>query len=269
MRKACVIGHPVAHSLSPRLHGYWFSQLGLEGEYIARDVPPEKLADALNALAVEGYRGANLTLPHKQAAMALVHSLDAAAQAIGAVNTVVVQPDGSLHGMNTDAQGFAASITGMVGAGAQATVLGAGGAARAVVYALREMGLTRVRLCNRSQNAAEALAASFSGVEAWRWQAREDALVGSDLLVNCTSLGLTGGEALTLSLASLPKHAVVADIVYKPLETPLLAQARAAGFRGVDGLGMLMGQGAAAFAAWFGVQPQVDDALRRHMVEAL
>ncbi len=268
---AGVMGWPVAHSLSPRLHGYWLERHNIDGAYLPLPVRPEAFADAVRALAALGFRGANLTIPHKQAALALCDSLDPAAERIGAVNTLVFK-DGNIHGRNSDAFGFIENLR--QGApswraeAAPAVVLGAGGAARAVIVSLLDAGAREVRLCNRTPARAEALARDMSGPVAWvPWEARAAALSGAGLLVNTTSLGMTGQEALDLDLDDLPTSALVADIVYSPLETDLLRRARARGHAVVDGLGMLLHQARPGFEAWFGVMPEVTPDLRAFVLK--
>jgi shikimate dehydrogenase len=274
MRRAGVMGWPVAHSRSPLLHGYWLKQYGIDGSYEALPVPPEALAEALRALPGRGFAGCNLTLPHKERALALVDRVDTAARRIGAVNTVVVAADGTLDGRNTDAFGFyanlAAAAPGWSAAAGPAAVLGAGGGARAVVAALLDHGTPEVRLLNRHRGRAEDLAAALGGpVAVVDWERRAAALADAALLVNTTSLGMTGQPPLEIALDALPPRALVNDIVYVPLETPLLAAARRRGNPVVDGLGMLLHQACPGFAAWFGLMPEVTPALRAHMLESL
>lgn len=271
--RAGVIGWPVNHSRSPRLHGFWLRQYGRPGRYDLLPVPPEDLRDFIAALRrtalAEGFRGVNATLPHKQALIPLLDHVDAAARRIGAVNTVVVQPDGSLAGSNTDAFGFMenlrAGAPAWQPAAAPAVVLGAGGAARAVVHSLLEAGAPEVMLLNRSRARAETLATDFADprIAVAEWDDREARLEGAGLLVNTTSLGMHGQPPLDLALDALPNSALVHDIVYVPLQTPLLAAAARRGNPVVDGLGMLLHQGRPGFAAWFGGPlPDVTPALR-------
>ncbi len=261
-RLAGVLGNPVAHSRSPRLHGFWLRQYGIDGAYVPLPVLPENFARAVRGLADCGFRGANVTIPHKLAAFEVCDSLDDAARRAGAVNTLVFA-EGRILGSNTDGFGFLESIReqapGWAATDGPAVLLGAGGAARAVAAALLDAGCPRLILVNRTAARADALARDLGGpVEV----ADVAPLNGAALLVNTTSLGMAGYGALSLDLAPLPGHAIVADIVYVPLETALLAQARARGLRGVDGLGMLLHQARPGFTAWFGVEPQVDAALR-------
>ncbi|RAU23708.1 shikimate dehydrogenase [Paramagnetospirillum kuznetsovii] len=264
---AGVMGWPVSHSRSPRLHGFWLNQYGIDGAYVPLAVAPENLETALAALPRLGFRGCNLTVPHKEAALALVHAVEPLAARIGAVNTIVVQADGSLLGRNTDAFGFMENLR--RGAplwkprSGPAVVIGAGGAARAVVAALVDEGVPDIRLINRSRDRAEALAADLGGpIGVIAWEDREAALDGAALLVNTTTLGMSGQPPLQLSLAALPKTAVVNDIVYAPLRTEILVAALARGNVVVDGLGMLLWQAAPGFEAWFGVRPEVTPELR-------
>lgn len=269
---AGVMGWPVAHSRSPAIHNHWIHHHGLKGSYVLLPVLPERLVDAVRGLPALGFAGCNITIPHKVAAMALVDRVDPLAARIGAINTIVVEPDGTLSGYNNDAYGFIQSLLDAqpdwrADAGS-VTVLGAGGAARAILVALAERGAREIRLCNRSLDKAQALAAEFGGpIKAMPWEQREDALEGAALLVNSTSLGMKGQEPLQLSLERLPRQALVCDVIYVPLETPLLTAARARGNATVNGLGMLLNQARPAFQRWFGVMPEVTPELRR-MVEA-
>jgi len=268
--KACVMGHPVAQSRSPLLHGHWLKTLGIAGAYELVDVSEADFPSFLRNLRPNGFVGGNITVPHKEAAFRAVDRRDEAASAIGAVNTVWYE-DASLVGGNTDAYGFAshldASIPRWHETARRAVVLGAGGAARAIVHALLSRGL-QVAIVNRTLARAEALAAHVSGgPSAARASAHApgalDALLASaDLLVNATSLGMAGKDALDLDVSRLAPGAIVYDIVYVPLETALLRAARARGHRAVDGLGMLLHQAVPAFARWFGVTPAVTPALR-------
>lgn len=263
---AGVMGWPVSHSKSPSLHGYWLDLHKIDGAYVPLPVRPEAFPGCLRALAQLGFRGVNLTVPHKVAALDLCDSLDDAAQAIGAVNTVVFS-DGRIEGSNTDAQGFIENLRQAAPAwradAGPAVVLGAGGAARAVVHALRVAGAPEIRLTNRTKDRASALAKNFApGVSVVAWPDRAAALKDTNLLVNTTSLGMTGQDPLELALDALPASALVNDIVYAPLETALLRDAKARGNQIVDGLGMLLHQARPGFAAWFGVTPEVTPALR-------
>jgi shikimate dehydrogenase len=264
---AGVIGWPVAHSRSPLIHNYWLKKYGYTGSYVQLAVQPGALAVALPGLAALGFKGCNITIPHKVDALKLVHTLDANAARVGAVNTIVVQPDGQLKGMNTDGFGYIQSLidakpdwsasTGPI------TVLGAGGAARAVVLALKEQGAKEIRLLNRSLGTAQALATEFGApITALPWEHRHMALSDCALLVNTTSLGMHGAPELDLDMRKLPVTALVSDIIYVPLQTPLLAAAKARGNLTVNGLGMLLNQARPAFEAWFGVLPDITPELR-------
>ena len=276
MIRAFVVGHPIAHSRSPLIHGHWLAEHGIAGSYERLDVAPDAFPDFLRALPGSGFEGGNVTIPHKEAAFARADALTPRAKTIGAVNTLVVGPDGRILGDNTDAPGFCAHLDQSLGAGwpgrtgGTALVLGAGGAARAIVVGLAERGLTRIRVANRTPARAGAVAALAPGIgEALAWDALPAALTDAGLLVNTTSLGMTGQPPLTLDLAPLPAHAAVADIVYAPLETRLLAHARGRGLSAVDGLGMLLHQAVPGFSAWFGVHPAVTASLRDRIVADL
>lgn len=273
-RLAGVIGWPVAHSRSPRLHGFWLEKYRVDGAYVPLAVSPENIENALRALPKLGFAGANVTLPHKGAALAAADEIDPLARRIGAVNTIVVGADGRLYGSNTDAFGFMAHLRATVPRWrpetAPAVVLGAGGAARAICVALLDAGVPELRLLNRTRGRADALAAELGGaIVVHEWANAAKSLDDAGLLVNTTTLGMHGQPPLDLSLARLPPTAVVDDIVYVPLETPLLRAARARGNPVVDGLGMLLHQARPGFEAWFGIAPAVDDALRAHVLEDL
>jgi shikimate dehydrogenase len=273
-RLAGIMGWPVAHSLSPRLHGHWLQRYGVDGAYVPLPVLPERLEQALGALPALGFAGANLTIPHKEPAVALVDHLSPAAARIGAVNTVVVEPDGTLTGDNTDGFGFIASLSasgvGWQAAAGPAVVLGAGGAARAVAVALLDAGALEVRLLNRTPDRAHGLAAGLGGpIRTVAWAERSAALADAALLVNTTSLGMHGQPPLVLDLDALPRTALVTDVVYTPLITALLAVAGARGNPVVDGLGMLLHQARPGFRAWFGVDPVVDEDLRAAVLAGL
>ncbi len=268
------MGWPVSHSRSPLIHNHWLAQHGITGAYVQLAVAPSGLAVALPGLAALGFKGCNITIPHKVDTLQLVHQVDANAKRVGALNTIVVQPDGSLKGFNNDGFGYIQSLLDAkpdwrADAG-PVTVLGAGGAARAVVLALADRGAKEIRLINRTFETAAALAKEFgSPVRALPWAERHASLADIALLVNTTSQGMHGNPALNLQLDALPTHAVVSDVIYVPLETPLLAAARMRGNVIVDGLGMLLNQARPAFAAWFGVMPEVTPELRRLLVATL
>lgn len=271
-RLAAVMGWPVKHSRSPRLHSYWLALYGIDGAYVPLSVDPKAVATALRALPVLGFAGTNLTVPHKEAALSIVDRVHPVAQRVGAVNTVVVAADGTLEGRNTDAYGFLAALEQDApgwNTDRPAVVLGAGGAARAVLVALIDAGVRDIRVVNRTRARAEAMASLGTPVRTVDWAARGAALEGAGLLVNTTMLGMGGQPPLDLDLAALPSDAVVNDIVYAPLETPLLAAARARGNTVVDGLGMLLHQARPAFQAFFGQDPAVTPALRAHVLETM
>lgn len=269
-RLAGIMGWPVSHSRSPLLHGFWLEKYGIDGAYVPLGVRPTDLAQALAALPALGFRGVNLTIPHKEAGLALCDEVDPLARRIGAVNTLVVDAEGRLRGSNTDAFGFLENLrrsSGWRSADGPVAVIGAGGAARAVCVALVEAGVKDIRIANRSAGRAEALAAGLgAAASVIPWADRAACLDGIALLVNTTSLGMTGQPPLDLPLDALPPTAVVNDIVYVPLETDLLAAARVRGNPVVDGLGMLLHQARPGFEAWFGTAPQVDEALRRFVL---
>jgi shikimate dehydrogenase len=256
------------------VHGVWIERHQLDAAYLPMAVPPEQFAVALRALPSLGFAGANVTVPHKEAALAAVHDASAEARALGAVNTVVVQKNGTLLGSNTDGQGFLANVRDFVpgwsARGKRVTLLGAGGAAKAIAWALHGDGAAEVRVVNRTLESAKALVQSLGLVaRALPWESTRAALDGVDLLVNCTTLGMKGQPPLEVDLAPLPGDALVADIVYTPLETELLRRARRRGNRVVDGIGMLLHQAKPGFTAWFGREPVVDQALREFVLKGL
>jgi len=274
---AGVMGWPIGHSRSPRLHGFWLRQYGIDGAYVPLAVAPERAEQAIRALPALGFRGCNVTVPLKEIAFRTVDRLDETARRMGAVNTIVVAEDGALEGGNTDGFGFIENLRAeqpdWTAERGPAVVIGAGGAARAVVVALLDAGAPEVRLVNRTRARAEELAADLAaaglngGVKVVDWVSRETALDGASLLVNTTTQGMAGQPALDLSLRALPASAVVNDIVYVPLETPLLAEARARGNPVAGGIGMLLHQARPGFKAWFGVEPQVTPDLVRFVLE--
>ncbi len=268
---AGVMGDPVAHSRSPILHTHWMQEHGIAGSYALLHVAPARLEQALRALPALGFAGCNLTIPHKIAALRCMDRLDAVAQRIGAVNTVAVQADGSLLGRNTDAWGYVQSVRdtrpGWRASDSPVVVVGAGGAARAILAGLLGDGASEIRLVNRSAGTAQALAQELgTAVRAFAWEARHECLEDAGLLVNTTSLGMHGQPALDLSLAMLPASAIVSDIVYVPQETPLLRDAHARGNPTVAGLGMLINQARLAFEAWSGVLPQNSPGLQAKLL---
>jgi shikimate dehydrogenase len=268
-RAACLIGWPAAHSRSPLIHHYWLRTLGIEGGYNIEAVPPEGFAEFVMHLSTHGFVGANVTIPHKERALALSVP-DARARAVGAANTLWYE-GGELRSTNTDIEGFINNLDACApgwDAAGDALVLGAGGASHAVVFGLIERGIKRVHLANRTMERARALADQFgAGVDPVSWQAIGDVLPCAGLLVNTTSLGMHGQPALDIDVGLLPSHAVVADLVYVPLETPLLAAGRARGLKTADGLGMLLHQAVRGFELWFGQRPAVTSELRA-LVEA-
>ncbi len=271
---AGVIGWPVSHSRSPRLHGFWLNSYGVDGAYLPLAVRPEQARDAIRALPLLGFAGANVTLPLKEAALSAVDRVTAQARRIGAVNTIVVAADGTLDGSNSDGFGFLENLRQSApqwqpGHG-PAVLLGAGGAARAVAAALVDVGVPELRLVNRTAARAEQLARDIGGpIKPYAWGQSGAALKNAALLVNGTTLGMKGQPPLDIDLQPLPPTAVVYDIVYVPLETPLLAAARAYGLATVDGLGMLLHQARPGFAAWFGVEPAVTPELRNFILADL
>jgi shikimate dehydrogenase len=268
-RAACLIGWPAAHSRSPLIHHYWLRKLGIEGGYNIEAVPPEGFAEFVLRLSAHGFVGANVTIPHKERALAL-STPDARARAVGAANTLWYD-GGELRSTNTDIEGFVSNLDAAApgwDAAGEALVLGAGGSSRAVVFGLVERGIKRVHLANRTIDRARALADQFgAGVHPVAWDAIADLLPEAGLLVNTTSLGMHGQPPLVIDVSRLPPQAVVTDLVYVPLETALLASAKARGLRTADGLGMLLHQAVGGFARWFGVRPKVTAALRT-LVEA-
>ncbi|AMA56004.1 shikimate dehydrogenase [Bradyrhizobium sp. CCGE-LA001] len=266
---ACLIGWPAAHSRSPLIHHYWLRTLGIEGGYVIEAVPPEDLRDFVLRLSLRGFVGANVTIPHKEGVLALSKP-DARATAVGAANTLWIE-DGELCSTNTDVEGFIGNLDASApgwDAAEEALVLGAGGSARAVVFGLRERGIKRIHLANRTIARAATLATQFGPhVHAVTWDSINEILPRAKLLVNTTSLGMHGQPPLDVDVARVPQDAVVADLVYVPLVTPLLAQAQARGLKTADGLGMLLHQAVRGFELWFGRRPQVTAELRA-LVEA-
>lgn len=286
------MGWPVEHSLSPRLHSYWLKQYGLDGSYEKLAVKPDDLLNELKTLKTKGFGGVNLTVPHKEAALGIVDYMDDLVKRVGAVNTIVVRPDGKLEGRNTDVYGFAENLRqgGYKSDQRAVAVLGAGGAARAIIVALQDMGVGKIHMINRTFEKAQELAQEFSTMEQshflpadepaeeaikhihhvtpYKW-GDKDALQNVSLLVNATSLGLKGQPPLEIDLGALPKDATVTDIVYAPLETELLKKAKARGHKTIDGLGMLLYQAQPAFEAFFGKKPEVTKELRAHIEASL
>jgi shikimate dehydrogenase len=270
---ACVIGWPVKHSRSPAIHRFWLGELGLAGDYVVQPVEPEKAAAFFAGFATSGYVGGNVTVPHKEAAFAAVAGMEESARAIGALNTLWLE-GARLYGTNTDWLGFLANLDqeapGWDQTPGAAVVLGAGGAARAILYALTTRGFGPIHLVNRTLARTEALAGQFGkAVRPAAWEALPGLLPGARLLVNTTSLGMAGQPPLAVELAPLAADALVTDLVYVPLTTPLLAAARARGLAAVDGLGMLLHQAAPGFERWFGRRPAVTPALRAAVLKSL
>jgi shikimate dehydrogenase len=264
---AGVMGWPVAHTRSPAIHNHWIAQHGLKGAYVQLPVQPENLEAAIRGLPALGFAGCNITVPHKVNAMKLVDELTPAARHIAAINTIVVRPDGSLLGANNDGNGYIQSLRdanpAWRGDAGPALVLGAGGAARAIVVGLLEQGVPEVRIANRTQARAEALADAFGPrIKVVSWAERNEAMAGVALLVNTTTQGMHGQPPLEVNLQALPTSAMVSDAIYIPLETQLLQQARLRGHITANGLGMLLNQAVPAFEAWFGVRPAVTAELR-------
>ena len=272
-RLAGVLGWPVAHSRSPRLHGFWLERHGIDGAYLPLAVRPEGFADAVRGLRAAGFQGCNVTVPHKVAAFEFSDVVDDSARRAGAVNTLVFSESG-IAGSNTDGIGFINNLRahGVDAQAGPALILGAGGAARAIVACLQDLGVM-VSVCNRTRERAEVLARDLPGLRVLDWEVRAQAVADHALLVNTTTIGMQkAGETvagIAVDLSRAPAGMAVADIVYVPLETPLLAAARAAGLRPVEGLGMLLHQAVPGFSAWFGVTPVVDDALRRFVAADL
>ena len=277
-KRAAVIGWPISHSLSPRLHNYWLKKYKIDGEYTAIPVKPEELEEFIKGLPNSGLCGINITIPHKETAYELLNSgrfsvdpdIDGITLEIGAINTVVINEDSQLKMMNTDAYGFAENIRPHIKEEDKiAVVFGAGGAANAVWAALTSLGFN-VIVTNRNETKLSKLKGDGRyTIVGWEHRNDKAILQNADLLVNATSLGMIGKEELQINLDLLPKTALVTDIVYNPLETSLLKRAKECGNRTVDGLGMLLHQGAKAFEAWFGVLPEVTDELRKHVLEGI
>jgi len=264
---AGVMGWPVAHTRSPAIHNHWIAQHGLKGAYVQLPVQPDRLETAIRGLAALGFAGCNVTVPHKVSAMQFMDELHPTARRVAAINTIVVQPDGRLLGMNNDGAGYIQSLRDADatwrGDAGPALVLGAGGAARAIVVALLDEGVPELRITNRTLERAQELAKDFGDrVTVVPWAQRNAAMAGASLLVNTTTLGMHGQAPLDVALDALPQTAMVSDAIYIPLETPLLTQARLRGHRTVNGLGMLLNQARPAFQSWFGVLPEITPELR-------
>ena len=271
---AGVMGWPVAHSRSPLIHNHWIHQYKLNGAYGFFPVQPDQIETAIRGLGALGLAGCNITIPHKVSAMRCVDWIDPLAKQVGAINTIVVQANGELHGYNNDGFGYLQSIHAnhphWHAQHKTVIMLGAGGAARAILVALLNAGVNEIRLVNRTRDKADALAQEFGDrIKPCDWAERSQALAGADLLVNTTSQGMQGYAPLDIQLSELPTTALVSDIVYTPLETPLLSMARSRGNPTVDGLGMLIHQARPAFEAWFGVLPEVTSELHQKVVSTL
>jgi shikimate dehydrogenase len=268
-RLAGITGWPVSHSRSPRLHGFWLERYGIDGAYVPLPIDPAHFPAAIRGLMLSGFAGTNCTIPHKEAAFAVCDTVDTSARRAGAVNTLVFD-NGRITGSNTDGWGFLESLraNGVDPAAGPALILGAGGSARAVAAVLLDLGV-KTTIANRTRPRAEAIARELPGLRVIDWEARDHAVPDHALLVNTTSLGMEGHPPLAIDLDRAAPNLTVTDIVYVPLETPLLAAARARGITAVDGLGMLLYQAVPGFRTWFGVDPVVDDALRRFVAADL
>jgi shikimate dehydrogenase len=270
-KKLGILGWPARHSLSPRIYRYWFRKHAIEATYDILETPEDALATEIEILRKSGFHGANITVPHKEKALALVDEADNIAQRIGAINTVLVRESGKIFGTNTDAYGFMENLR----QGTRdfstyldkAVVLGAGGAARAIIASLSDAGAKGVYIVNRTPSRAHEIAKQWPNVSVGSWENVDESLKDATLLVNTTSLGMEGMAPLALSLKELPSRALVTDIVYAPMVTPLLKEAQRRGNPTVDGLGMLLYQAQAAFRLWFGVTPEVTKELREHIVQ--
>ncbi|WP_037314726.1 shikimate dehydrogenase [Ruegeria halocynthiae] len=264
---AGVIGHPIAHSKSPQLHGHWLKTYGLAGHYIPMDVAPEDLESVLRTLPKAGFVGANVTVPHKEAALRIADHVSERASVIGAANTLVFQDDGTIHADNTDGYGFMQNLRGgapdWVPSEGPAVVFGAGGAARAVLQGLLDAGVPEILLTNRTQTRADQLKQEFGNrITVVDWVQAGNVIENAELVVNTTSLGMQGQPELRVPLDGLQPGSVVTDLVYAPLKTALLQQAEEVGCTTVDGLGMLLHQAVPGFERWFGTRPKVTDDLR-------
>ncbi|HWY15611.1 MAG TPA: shikimate dehydrogenase [Rhizomicrobium sp.] len=276
-RIAGVVGWPIAHSLSPQLHGFWLREYGLGGAYVPLPVRPHEFSVALRGLARSGFKGLNITLPHKEAAFALADECDGAAVAAGAANIILFRGE-RVRAQNSDAEGLAASLEEQLGADAiregSVVILGAGGASRAAILACDSLGAREIHVLNRSSSRANDVvarltahaAATIGAISLDEWPALAPAV---RLVINATSAGMKGSASPAVSLESLPSDAAVCDLVYNPLETPLLARAKARKLRAIDGLGMLMHQAVPAFESFYGIRPEVSASLRAHLEEAL
>ena len=273
MKRACVVGWPIAHSRSPLIHGYWLKRHGIDGDYVRLPVKAEDAGAFFADLAGRGFVGCNVTVPHKEAAFRAAARPDAAARSVGAANTLWLE-DGVLCASNTDIYGFISNLDdqtpGWDKIGQPVAVLGAGGSARGIIRGLLDRGMQQIRLANRSRERAEALAASLGGpITVFDWEARDSMLISCGLLVNTTTLGMAGQHPLDVDIAGLSCPCVVCDIVYTPLETDLLQRARGMGMHVADGLGILLHQAVPGFEKWFGIRPEVTPELRALIIEDL
>lgn len=269
---AGVIGSPVAHSRSPALHGHWLKRYGIKGFYVPLDIAANDLEEVLRAMPRMGFVGANVTIPHKERVMKIADLVTDRAAVMGAANTLIFRADGKIHADNTDGYGFIENLRqgapGWEPLAGPATVIGAGGAARAVIASLIDVGVTEIRLTNRTRARSDALRQEFgTKIHVYDWVQAGAAIDGAATVINASSLGMVGKPDLRVPLDGLSKDAVVTDLVYTPLETAFLRHAADAGCRTVDGLGMLLYQAAPAFERWFGVRPEVDEALRAAVLQ--
>ena len=270
---AGVLGWPVSHSLSPSLHGFWINKYNVDGAYLPFNVSPDNLKTAIEGITDLGLRGANLTIPHKEAALSYINNISESAKKIGAINTLVVDPEIGIIGENTDAFGFSENLKDIIPdlnlKNKIAVVLGAGGASRAVCFSLMTSGVSEIRLINRSKPRAISVRDKFStSIVVETWDNRDKALENAEILINTTSLGMVGQPDLSISLAKLPISATVCDLVYVPIATPLLIQAQKRGNKIVDGLGMLLHQARPGFERWFGIEPKVTTDLRDYILNS-
>ncbi len=269
---AGVIGWPVSHSLSPRLHGYWLKHYEIDGAYVPFAVQPEDLHQTLRALPKMGFKGVNVTVPHKENALSAMDHVSETARRLGAINTIIIDEDGFLWGDNTDGVGFIESLRNNVFdlnfSDCKPVVLGAGGAARAIVASLQDAGVPEIQLVNRTLERSQALARDLQGnITVLPWGEMLGAVQNANVLINTTSLGMTGHEPLNIDFTNLPNSILVTDVVYNPLMTPILTQALDNGNAIVDGLDMLLYQAKPGFAAWFGIEPKVTRKLRDFVLE--
>ena len=271
---AGVVGWPVSHSLSPRLHSYWLKQYKIDGAYLPLAVQPENLHEILRALPKMGFKGVNITVPHKENALSAMDHISETARQLGAINTIIIDEDGRLWGDNTDGAGFIESLRNYIPnlnfSDCKPIVLGAGGAARAIVASLQDAGVPAIKLVNRTLDRANALARDLQGdITVFPWGKMLDAVKSANILINTTSLGMTGHDPLHLDFSSLPNSILVTDVVYNPLMTPILTQALNNGNAIVDGLDMLLYQAKPGFTAWFGIEPEVTLEARNFVLEDL